>query len=308
LREESIEVLLASYATNYGWTAALSGFHPTILQTWTYDVSVYPVSSWKRLFLAPIVRRALRHADAITTDGQPLADFLCERFSVEHAKVTSLLWGIQVEDFATDPNRRRAVRATLGIYDDAPVVLSHRGVHSRYAPAEVLDALIAYLNDDSSVHALALTLEHGRSKSVQDRLDRLESHPRGHVVDKFLSRDRMADIWSAADVFISVPPRDGISVSALEGMAVGVVPIVTDIESNRALFGRDRARYISDPKSELYEAIRDVISDLPNWRRHVVELNKEWVREHGSVEVAAGRLASLAEALAKRDIHGASKR
>ena len=298
LREAQTDVLLASYATSYGWMAAASGFHPTILQTWTYDVSVYPVSSWKRLILAPVVRRALRHADVITTDGEPLGEFIQNHYGIPPAEIVPLLWGIRVADFIADDDSRRHARESIGAGEDAAVILSHRGVLDWYRPDCVLDALLRYLSADDSAHALVLTLEHERSGNVQDRLDLLATHPRGHVFDRFLERSEMRRLWAAADVSISIPPHDGISVSALEGMAAGVVPVVSNIGSNRSLFDGDRARYVTDPATELFQALSEVVTNLPTWRDRVVEPNRRWVQRHGSVDQAARKLAAIVRNLA----------
>ena len=45
--------------------------------------------------------------------------------------------------------------------------------------------------------------------------------------------DRMPELLTQTDIYVSTSLSDGTSVSLLEAMASGVFPIVTDIPSNR---------------------------------------------------------------------------
>ncbi len=300
LHDLGVDVLMPSYATNYGWMALRSGFRPLLLNTWTYDVSVYPFSGLRGVLFRPIVRHVLRHADAILTDGPALATFVRSHYPVNPERVVSALWGPDLSTFPFSPARRAGARARWRVPTEAPVVISARGVSDWYGPGQVLPALMALLDARPDVHVLVLTLEHERSEATRRLLDRLAAHPRARVVDRFLAREEMADAWAAADVLISVPPHDGISVAVLEGMYAGVIPVVSDIPSNRAIV-RDGENGFLVPCGDavaLERTLRRVLDDLPALKAHMAPRNHAWVRDHASVEATARQVADLVRRLA----------
>lgn len=298
--EQGIDVLMASYATNYGWMGVRTGFQPLMVHTWTYDVSVYPFKGWKGLVFRPVVRRVLRRARAILTDGAALADFVREHYPFARDRVTPVLWGIRLADYEFTPELRAEVRERYGIPEGAPVVVSARGVSEWYAPEQVLPAFRRLLDARPDLHVIVLTLEHDRSDATQALLDALARHPRAHVEDRFLSRDEMRGIWAASDVLVSVPPHDGISVGILEGMYAGVIPVVSDIPSNRSFLTEgERAFFVPDASAAaLTTTLTGVLDDLGRLRREMAPRLRDWVAAHGSVEATARQVAAMVRSLA----------
>ena len=299
LRSLRVDVLMASYATNYGWMGVRSGFQPLVVHTWTYDVSVYPFKGWKGLVFRPLVRRVLKQARAILTDGEALAAFVRQHYPFAREKVTSVLWGIRLSDYAFTPALRAEARAAYALPAEAPVVVSARGVSDWYAPGCVLPAFLRLLEARPDLHVLVLTLAHERTPETQALLDTLARHPRAHVVDRFLSKPEMRAAWAASDVLVSVPPHDGISVGILEGKYAGVILVVSDIESNRSfLVEGPRAVFVPAITADaLCDTLTDVLDDLGTYRAEMVPRSRAWVAEHGSVEGTARQVAALVRTL-----------
>ena len=288
-----VDVLMPSYATNYGWMAFRTGFRPQIVNTWTYDVSVYPMKGWKRLVFRPVVRRVLRRADLIFTDGAALAEFVREHYTVVPERVVPVFWGIRLADHPFSPEMRDEARNTLGIPPEVPVIISARGVSDWYSPIQVLTAFRRLLDARPDLYVLVLTLTHERTSDVQALLDELAKNERAHVFDRFLTKPEMCQVWAASDVLISVPPHDGISVGVLEGMYAGALPVVSDIPSNRSFLPEDRAFYIqTDSPDELEATLGTVLDGLPGFRERIAPANRAWVAEHGSVEATARQVAA----------------
>ncbi|WP_456425140.1 glycosyltransferase family 4 protein [Rhodocaloribacter sp.] len=300
LREREVDVLMPSYATSYGWMGLRTGFDPIIVNTWTYDVSVYPFEGLRRVLFRPLVGRVLRRARAVLTDGGALADFVRTHYRLPREKVVPALWGIRLADYPFTPGLRAEARAARGIPPEAPVVISARGVSDWYAPAQVLPAFRRLLDARPDAHVIVLTLEHERSAETQAALDILASHPRAHVVDRFLTKPEMCAAWAAADVLVSVPPHDGISAGILEGMYAGAIPVVSDIPSNRSFLeaGRNAFFVSTDEAGELAETLLRVLADLPALKAEVAPRNRAWVREHASVESTARQVAALVRRVA----------
>ncbi len=58
-----------------------------------------------------------------------------------------------------------------------------------------------------------------------------------------VQRDEMPNYYGAADVFVSGSHSEGSGYALIEAMSAGVVPVVTDIPSFRAIVGDDRSRW-----------------------------------------------------------------
>lgn len=300
LAADGVDVLVASYATSYGLLGLRTGFRPLVVQTWTRDVSIYPFVGPKRHLLGPVVRRVLAGADRILTDGSGLAEAVAARFPETAGRVVPLRWGVRVEAWARDDAARSAWRAAHGIPADAPVVVSGRGVDHWYRPEAVLPALEALLAERPAAHAVVLTLGHPRPDAVDAHLRALAAHPRAVVVDRFLAPDEVRAVWSAGDVLVSVPSADGVSESVLEGMAAGLVPVVSDIASNRSFLTPGRsALFVAEPAAaDLAAVLVGAVDRLPELHATFVPRNRAWVRAHASVEATARTLAGLVRALA----------
>ena len=299
LAEIGADVLMGSYATHYGWMGARTGFQPFIAQTWTFDVTVYPFEGWKRYLFGPAVRRVLRHADVITTDGVALAEMVRARYPAEKEKVVGVRWGIRLADYAATSATRTEARQAWQLPPDVPVVVSPRGIAAVYQPDVVLPALQHLLERRADVHVIVLTLGQSRTADVQALLDKLATHPRARVVDRFLSKKEIRAVWAASDVLVSTPARDGISESVLEGMYAGAYPVLSDIPSNRSLIEEGvRGAVVPEPTSEdLVRTIARTVDGLAELKAEVVPGNRQWVAEHASVEGTAHMLADIVRSL-----------
>ncbi|NND71303.1 MAG: glycosyltransferase family 4 protein [Rhodothermales bacterium] len=302
LQEHDVDVLMASYATHYGWTGTLSRFHPVIIQTWTFDVSTYPVSGWQRFVFGPQVSAVLERADLITTDGDALSDYVRANYADVRAEVVPVRWGIDTDEI--DHARESiAFRKQNNIPADAPVVVSSRGLNPVYRPMVALQALLALLENDSSVHVVVLTLEHDRDQETRDLLSRIINHQRGHVVDRFLSRTEMSELWASTDVVVSVPSTDGISEGVLEAMYAGAIPVLSDIPSNRTFLKDSVNGYFvtGDDENELASQLETIVAELKSIREGIRARNIQWVREEASLKGTAEYVARLIKGLAKKE-------
>jgi glycosyltransferase involved in cell wall biosynthesis len=83
-------------------------------------------------------------------------------------------------------------------------------------------------------------------------------------------RDEMPNYYSAADVFISGSHYEGSGYALIEAMSAGLVPIVTDIPSFRAIIGDSGERWQPGDADEFASAVRRVASiDLSDQRARV---------------------------------------
>jgi glycosyltransferase involved in cell wall biosynthesis len=99
LRGECPALLNAHYASGYGTTATLAGFHPLLLSVWGSDVYDFPYESRLKGWW---LRRNLRSADAIASTSEAMALQVRQLFPACGA-VTVTPFGIDMKRFAPEP-------------------------------------------------------------------------------------------------------------------------------------------------------------------------------------------------------------
>jgi glycosyltransferase involved in cell wall biosynthesis len=128
----------------------------------------------------------------------------------------------------------------------------------------------------------------GPERSSLDRLARslrLDGAFRFHGQ---VAPDRAEELLARADVYVSVSESDGASVALLEAMAIGVVPVVSDIPANAAWIRDERNGVLVEIEPT---AIADGIERAARLDRAAVsEANRSVVREHADRDRNLGRL------------------
>ena len=83
-----------------------------------------------------------------------------------------------------------------------------------------------------------------------------------------VSRAEMPNLYGAADVFVSGSHSEGSGYALIEAMAAGVIPVVTNIPSFRAIAGDCGLRWEPGETRQLADAMQRVLaSDLPAARQ-----------------------------------------
>jgi glycosyltransferase involved in cell wall biosynthesis len=92
-----------------------------------------------------------------------------------------------------------------------------------------------------------------------------------------LDSDTQANFYMQARWFISVPISDAVSVSVLEAMAHGCLPIVSDLPANHELIkDRINGRILSDGQLEIMDFLQQEQQKLIQMSSR----NREWVKTH----------------------------
>ena len=185
-----------------------------------------------------------------------------------------------------DPQRRRAVRAQLGVTEDAVLVLSI----GRLTPEKGLDVLVDALGrlPDERRPVLAIAGSGPLRTAIEER-----AADRGIAVRMLgdVRPDELPDLIGAADV-VAYASRQGtnVPVAILEAMACARLVIATDQPpATHELLGEGRGIVVRPDDVEAYaEALSTGVSMGEDRRRAAGEAARAWVeREHGSDRVAA---------------------
>lgn len=215
LRAFDPDVVDAHYVPNYGLLGALCGRRPLVVSAWGSDLLVAgPRDPLQRAR----ARLVLRRADAVVADARMLAD-AAVALGAPPARVHCVPWGVDLARFAPRGAREPGLVASVRMHE--PV----------YDVETVIDgAAIAFAERPAARLVVAGS---GRLTAALERRA-AERLPAGRW--RFVGRldpGAMAELLARADVMVSASRSDSTSVSLLEAMAAGAVPVVSDLPGNR---------------------------------------------------------------------------
>ena len=164
---------------------------------------------------------------------------------------------------------RERARTAIGA-DGDPLILWVGRLTTNKDPLSVLDGLELAL---PQLPAARVVMVFGDETLLPD----VESRVRGSAVLASrvtlagrVTRDEMPNYYSAADVFISGSHSEGSGYALIEAMSAGVVPVVTDIPSFRAIAGDTGARWAAGDAEALARTLLTVAAtDLDSLKRAV---------------------------------------
>jgi glycosyltransferase involved in cell wall biosynthesis len=265
------DVVNALYLGGYGFVAARAGRRPLAVSSIGSDLLVdYPSSIVHRLQ----IREALRSADLVITDAEVLSSAAAAA-GADPTRILKAYMGIDERIFFPGecaPLERAGDRGR-------PRVVSTRNLHPVYHVDLLVDAaaLVRERRD-----ALFVVCGDGPERR------RLESRAaRGPLAGSFVFPGRLdppgiARELRAADVYVSTSRSDSTSVSLLEAMACGAIPVVTDLPANREWI-TDRENGLIVPQDDPAALAGAIIEALesPDFRAAAREINFLLIAERG---------------------------
>ncbi len=269
----------AHYLTSHGtlaWLAQrLYGVRGRLVgSAWGSDILVTPARNalWRSA-----TRRVLRACALTTSDSQVMARRMRQLGARE---VMVFPFGLEVMPPEPAPDTK----------DDA-LFFSNRGLEPIYAPGRVLDVF----------HGLALPKAQLVVAHSGSLLEPLRAQARALGLARrvrFVGRldaAEQAQWYDRARWYLSLPRSDSVSVSVLEAMAHGCVPILSDLPANRELV-RDGENGLILPADATLTA--DRLAQALKSADAIAHANRAWVQQHAlfapCVEAFAARLAAIA--------------
>ena len=278
LREVDADWVNAHYLSSHGtlaWLARKLGVRARLAASaWGSDILVAPERSRAMRW---VTQRVLRDAAISTSDSA----WMAERMRALGARdVMTFPFGLDALPPAPADKQPRLFFANRGleeIYDPARVLALFASVAARWP-----DARLVVANDGSMRAALERqAAELGLAERV-DFVGRLDAATQ-------------AGWYARARWYLSVPRSDSVSVSVLEAMAHGCIPLLSDLPANRELV-RDGANglIVAAGRDELPAAPLDALAERA---RAISTANRDWVGANAlfgpSVDAFVARLGAL---------------
>lgn len=265
LRRIRPDLLVGYRIVSYGYSAALTGFHPLVLAAQGMYISSRAHTRLTRGF----ARRALRAADLLHS-WAPIMTANMLALGADPAKILTLTRG--VDDAALVPGEEPPPPLTL---------VTTRQLEPYYNYPTLFEAVQRIRRELGQVRYLV-----AGDGNMRAELEGTVSRMGLQDSISFLGRVRKADLpalLGKAHLYVAAVPSDGTSSSMLEAMAAGVVPIVADNESNRHwVKDGEGGRLVPAFDATAYaEAILRAWRD-PAWRERARRMNREVVESRAS--------------------------
>ena len=223
------DLVNAHFVPNYGLIGALLKFHPLVISTWGSDVLISPGKSLLHRLRA---RYVLSKADLVTANAEVSARAVC-KLGVPGGKVLVSPMGVR--------------RSLLGQHEkkEKPylLVLSNRRLEPLYDLAALLRA-IPQVKKEVQKEIRFVILGEGSQKNELAGMTRELKVEECVEFKGMVSRERLLDYYRESDIYVSTSRSDSTSVSLLEAMNFGLLPIVTDIPGNREWIGEGKNGFL----------------------------------------------------------------
>jgi L-malate glycosyltransferase len=269
------DLVHAHFATSGGLAALVSGFHPCVVTAHGSDLAAGIRSPLRR----GLLRAVFGSADCVNTVSEPLKALALE-LGVPEDKVLALSPGIDAARFALP--RRPGPRGVLRLVstrrldpecDPLTIVAALRELARRGVEFSMIFAGDGRLRARARIFASQLGLA--------DRVSFLGPVP----------QSELPALLARRDVYLSASLWDGTSLSLLEAMAAGLLPVVSRIPANEAWLEDGRTALFHKPGDVrgLAEAL-EAVSRRPELAASAAPLNRARVLTHGERRSNMSRL------------------
>lgn len=215
IQEEQPDIIHVHQANAYGFITALAnrGRRPLVVTTWGSDVLTLPHTSFLHRWM---VQYILRSADAITADAQFMADAI--HGLIGQVPVIVANFGVEIQNIEEGKERKN-------------IIYSNRMHESLYQIDQIIQQLAPFLSKNPE-WKLRIAASGSQTENLQNLAK--ENLPDGSF--EFLGfqagKDNQQN-YLQSKVYVSIPTTDGTSISLLESLAYGCLPIVSDLPANR---------------------------------------------------------------------------
>ena len=246
--------------------------HPLVITLWNGDIVWKSHWSFIRKYA---VKSGLAKADLITVDSDELKVKTLQYGKYEN-KLEYISFGVDTNLFHPEAKSMELMKR-LRIAPNAPVVYSSRSLEEIYNIDIIIRAIPAVLRVAPKTTFLFTWHSTSRKKYLMELAKDLSVMANVRFLGK-INHDELPGYYAGADVFITIPSGDTISISLLEAMACGAAPVVSDLLSVKECIKDGINGYVvpvRDVESTSAAIIRLLTDE--NLRRSFAQRNREWV-------------------------------
>lgn len=259
-------------ANSYAFYALLASRKtkiPTILTAWGSDILVIPKSNF---LLKKMVQFNLKTADFLTSDSTFMAG--------EMKKLAPSINEILIANFGIDVTPINCPKENI--------VYSNRLHKKLYRVDKIIEAFARFKqNNERKDWRLVVAATGAETEALKQKAALLGLTDDVEFVG-WIQKEDNEQWYSKAKIWVSIPESDATSISLLEAMACGSIPVVSDLPANREWIQSGvNGIVVEDLES-------DFISDalLLN-QAEAIELNKQRIDQDGTKEANREKFLQL---------------
>jgi len=210
-------VIHVHQANSYGLFALLASRNtgiPTVLTAWGSDILLLPKTNF---LFKKMVQFNLRTADFLTSDSTFMAE--------EMKKLASLKSEIVIANFGID--------VTPIPCEKENIIYSNRLHKKLYRVDKIIDAFFRFKeNPNYADWRLVIAATGTETEALKAKVANLKLLKDVEFVG-WIQKEDNERWYSKAKIWVSIPESDATSISLLEAMACGCIPVVSDLPANR---------------------------------------------------------------------------
>ncbi len=262
------DVVHAHYATSGGLAGLVCGFRPTIVTAHGTDLAGGYHSPARRALL----RAVFKGADCVNPVSEELKN-LALGLGVPRSKLRVLTPGVDMARFAAGRRRPRAAGAPLRL-------ICTRRLEALYDPGTIVEALVL-LRERGVRFRMTFAGDGPERARLESRVGAAGLTARVRFLGE-VTHDSLPGLLAEHDVYLSASRRDGTSLSLLEAMAAGLLPVVSSIPANAAWLAHGVGGLLHKPgdAKDLARLIQEA-ADRPELAESAAAVNADAVARRG---------------------------
>lgn len=246
------DIINAHFVISYGVLGAMVKKRPLVVSCWGSDILLSP----KKSFLHRLrVDYVLNRAELLTSDGFNLTKVLM-RMGVDGQKIVTSPMGVD-ENFLNLEKKKNKNSITI---------LSLRRLEPLYDLKTLICAIPLVLKKTQKPTKFVIVGEGSQKNYLMSLAYSLNV---GDYVEfkGEVTQDEFLRLLSCSDIYVSTSLSDSTSVSLLEAMASGLIPVVTDIPGNREWVKENQNGFLFSSKDykDLAQKIIQLINNLEKY-------------------------------------------
>lgn len=261
------DLLNAHYLTSYGFMAALvkPKTLPLVLTLYGTDVMVTP---GKNILFRAISRYTLNRASHVFSPARHMTREV-RGLTKKDIHVTTIQYGVDAGAISQNLSRKRDI--------DFITARRHTANSNIGLILRAFRKYIDEVNPDVQMYVL------GDGPLLEKHKDYAQKRGlSGHMVfTGKVEHARLIDLMKRSRVYISMTSSDGLSLSLLEAMACGCIPVLSDIMANREWITDKQNGYLCSLSPE---ALCGTLKTL-KIRSKIIDSNLHKVRSKGNLEI-----------------------
>lgn len=301
LRKINPDIVHAHYVWDYGVSGALIGFHPFIISVWGSDVLVVPKRS---PFYKWVIAASLRRADIITTTALYMGSHLEKEFGLPAEKIIRVPWGVDLNIFHKGyKDEVKILKKGLNIPEGVPIIISNRNMTPLYNIESIIEAArnVVVKHPETVFIMLRGYGSSAFEEEMKRKAETLGISQNVRFISHLLTPEEMTVFLNAADIFLSLPETDQFASSIMEGMACGLLPLVTDMKAYTQYLHDGENAFLVNPSDPTEIAEKLIYSiEHPGTKEKASEINRKIIETEEDWTKNARKMEELYENVVER--------